>query len=116
MTYQQLIVDLDGAVATLRLNNPEKLNVLSKEMTGEPIQELTRLRDDTSVRAMVLTGEGRGFSAGADLTALQKPYLTGDRPDLAAFLREGYNRLIPLLAETPKPVVAAINGVAAGAG
>jgi 2-(1,2-epoxy-1,2-dihydrophenyl)acetyl-CoA isomerase len=116
MAYQQLIVDLDGAVATLRLNNPDKLNALSKEMTEELIRELTRVRDDTSVRAIVLTGEGRGFSAGADLTALQKPYLTGERPNLSAFLKEGYNRLIPLLAETPKPVVAAINGVAAGAG
>jgi 2-(1,2-epoxy-1,2-dihydrophenyl)acetyl-CoA isomerase len=116
MAYQQLIVDLDGAVATLRMNNPDKLNALSRELTEELIQELTRLRDDSSVRAIVLTGEGRGFSAGADLTALQKPYLTGHRPQLSAFLRDGYNRLIPLLAETPKPVVAAINGVAAGAG
>jgi 2-(1,2-epoxy-1,2-dihydrophenyl)acetyl-CoA isomerase len=116
MAYEQLIVDLDGAVATLRLNNPDKLNALSREMTEELIEELTRLRDDSSVRAIVITGEGRGFSAGADLSALEKPYLAGERPKPSAFLKEGYNRLIPLLAQAPKPVVAAINGVAAGAG
>jgi 2-(1,2-epoxy-1,2-dihydrophenyl)acetyl-CoA isomerase len=68
------------------------------------------------VRAIVLTGEGRGFCAGADLASLQDHYLRGERPPLATILRDGYNRLIALLAENPKPVVAAVNGVAAGAG
>jgi 2-(1,2-epoxy-1,2-dihydrophenyl)acetyl-CoA isomerase len=116
MTYEQLIVDLDGAVATVHLNNPEKLNALSATMTAELIAELTRLKDDASVRAIVLIGEGRGFCVGADLTAFQEPYLKGERPKLSAVLRDGYNKLIPLLVEAPKPVVAAINGVAAGAG
>jgi 2-(1,2-epoxy-1,2-dihydrophenyl)acetyl-CoA isomerase len=65
---------------------------------------------------MVVTGEGRGFSAGADLTTLQEPYSRGERPNLSEFLRDGYNRLIPLLAEAPKPIIAAVNGVVAGAG
>jgi 2-(1,2-epoxy-1,2-dihydrophenyl)acetyl-CoA isomerase len=116
MTYEQLVVDLDGAVATVRMNNPARLNALSETLTRNLLEELARIRDDRSVRAVVLTGDGRGFSAGADLTALQEPYLKGDRPKLSHFLKEGYNKLIPLLADTPKPVVAAINGVAAGAG
>jgi 2-(1,2-epoxy-1,2-dihydrophenyl)acetyl-CoA isomerase len=116
MTYEQLIVEQDGAVATVRLNNPARLNALSPVMTRELIEVLARFRDDSSVRAIVLTGEGRGFSAGADLSTLQEPYLKGERPQLSVFLRDGYNLLIPLLAETPKPVVAAINGVVAGAG
>jgi 2-(1,2-epoxy-1,2-dihydrophenyl)acetyl-CoA isomerase len=116
MAYEQLSVDRDGAVATVTLRNPSKLNALSTTMTGELTEALTVLRDDAAIRALVLTGEGRGFCVGADLGALQEPYLKGDRPKLSAFLREGYNRLLPLLAETPKPVVAAINGVAAGAG
>ncbi len=116
MAFEQLIVDIDGTVATVRMNNPEKLNALSGTMTAELLEELTRLKMDPSVRAIVLTGEGRGFSAGADLTALQEPYLRGERPRLSVFLREGYNKLIPLLADTPKPVIASINGVAAGAG
>ena len=116
MAYEQLILDVDGPVATIRLNNPARLNALSPVMTPELLQALERLGGDPDVRAIVLTGEGRGFSAGADLTALQEPYLRGERPKLSLFLRDGYNRLIPLLTETPKPVVAAVNGVVAGAG
>ncbi|HEX2267535.1 MAG TPA: enoyl-CoA hydratase [Actinomycetota bacterium] len=116
MAYEQLIVDRDGPVVTLRMNNAARLNALSPTLTLELLTALEELRDDSSARAIVLTGEGRGFSAGADLSALQEPYMKGERPKLSVFLREGYNRLIPLLAETPKPVVAAINGVVAGAG
>lgn len=116
MGYEQLIVDRDGAVATVRMNNPDKLNALSPVMTREMVDALEGLRRDGSVRAIVLTGEGRGFCAGADLSALEEPYRKGERPRLSGFLRDGYNRLISLLAETPKPVIAAINGVAAGAG
>jgi len=116
MTYEQLIVEEDGAVATVRLNNPSRLNALSPVLTPELMQALQRLANDDAIRAIVLTGEGRGFSAGADLSALQEPYMRGERPQLSLFLKEGYNKLIPLLAETPKPVVAAINGVVAGAG
>jgi 2-(1,2-epoxy-1,2-dihydrophenyl)acetyl-CoA isomerase len=116
MAYEQLIVDLDGAVATVRLNNPDKLNALSNTLSAELFDCLTRLRDDAGVRAVVVTGEGRGFCVGADLGALQEPYLKGERPKLSGFLRDGYNKLIPLFTDTPKPVLAAVNGVAAGAG
>jgi 2-(1,2-epoxy-1,2-dihydrophenyl)acetyl-CoA isomerase len=118
MGYQQVKVDLDGAVATVRMNNPDKLNALSAVMSGELIEALSGLGQDPAVRAIVLTGEGRGFCAGADLSALEQPYRRGERPKLSTFLRgeSGYNRLIPVLAEAPKPVIAAINGVVAGAG
>jgi len=115
-TYEQLIVDRRGAVATVRLNNPDRLNALSPTMTAELLEVMEALGSDPEVRAIVLTGEGRGFSAGADLSALQEPYMKGERPRLSFFLKEGYNKLIPLLAETPKPVIAALNGVVAGAG
>lgn len=116
MAYEQLIVEVDGGVATLRMNNPERLNALSRTLTGELVSTLTEMAGDQAVRAIVLTGEGRAFSAGADLAALQEPYLAGQRPKLSPILIDGYNKLIPLLAETPKPVIAAVNGVAAGAG
>lgn len=115
-TYEQLIVERRGAVAIVRLNNPSRLNALSPVLTTELLDALERLGDDPLVRGILLTGEGRGFSAGADLSALQEPYTRGERPKLSLFLKEGYNRLIPLLAETPRPVIAAINGVVAGAG
>jgi 2-(1,2-epoxy-1,2-dihydrophenyl)acetyl-CoA isomerase len=116
MTYEQLIVDREGSVAVVRMNNPDRLNALSPVLTRELMHALGQIRDDADVRAVVLTGEGRGFCAGADLTALQEPYLRGERPQLSTFLRDGYNKLIPLLTDTPKPVVAAVNGVVAGAG
>jgi 2-(1,2-epoxy-1,2-dihydrophenyl)acetyl-CoA isomerase len=116
VTYEQLIEERDGDVALLRLNNPDRLNALSPVMTAELMQALQSLAGDAGCRAIVVTGEGRGFSAGADLSTLQEPYLRGERPQLSVFLKEGYNRLIPLLAETPKPVIAALNGVVAGAG
>jgi 2-(1,2-epoxy-1,2-dihydrophenyl)acetyl-CoA isomerase len=115
-TYEQLIVERDGGVATVRMNNPARLNAMSSTLLAELIDALEALRDDPGARAIVLTGEGRGFSAGADLLSLQEPYLKGERPTLSGFLEAGYNRVIPLLAETPKPVVAALNGVVAGAG
>jgi 2-(1,2-epoxy-1,2-dihydrophenyl)acetyl-CoA isomerase len=116
MTYEQLIVDRDGPVALVRMNNPDRLNALSPVLTRELMDALGQIREDPEVRAVILTGEGRGFCAGADLTALQEPYLRGERPQLSTFLRDGYNKLIPLLTDTPKPVVAAVNGVVAGAG
>ncbi len=116
MPYEQLLVARDGAVATVRMNNPAKLNALSDTLTGDLKDAMTGLRDDDSCRAIVLTGEGRGFCVGADLGALQPFYAAGERPKLSGFLREGYNELIPLFTDTPKPVIAAVNGVAAGAG
>jgi 2-(1,2-epoxy-1,2-dihydrophenyl)acetyl-CoA isomerase len=116
MPYEQLIVDRDGAVATVRMNNAAKLNALSTTLSAELMEAMAGLRDDDSCRAIVLTGEGRGFCVGADLGALQPQYAAGERPKLGGFLREGYNNLIPLFTDTPKPVVAAVNGVAAGAG
>jgi 2-(1,2-epoxy-1,2-dihydrophenyl)acetyl-CoA isomerase len=118
MTYELVKVEREGAVATVLMANPAKLNALSAAMSGELIDALTGLNQDPSVRAIVLTGEGRGFCAGADLSAFGDHYRRGERPKPSTILQgdTGYNRLIPLLAEAPKPVIAAINGVAAGAG
>jgi 2-(1,2-epoxy-1,2-dihydrophenyl)acetyl-CoA isomerase len=116
MTYQQTIVETDGAVATVRLNNPERLNAMSPVMTSELVDAFEKLTADERVRAIVVTGEGRGFSSGADLSAFGDLYLAGERFRPSEFLRTGYNRLVPLMVNAPKPVIAAVNGIAAGAG
>lgn len=116
MAYEQLIAEERGNVLVVRMNNAAKLNALSPTLTVELMDALSRARDEEAIRAVVLTGEGRGFSAGADLSTLQEPYMKGERPKLSYFLKEGYNRLIPLIAESPKPIVAAVNGIVAGAG
>lgn len=116
MAPEQLIAEREGPVTLLRMNNPDKLNALSPVLTRELIEALEEAGADRTVRAVVLTGEGRGFCAGADLGTLEQPYRRGERPSLSAFLSEGYNRLIPLVTGAPQPVVAAVNGVAAGAG
>jgi 2-(1,2-epoxy-1,2-dihydrophenyl)acetyl-CoA isomerase len=116
VAYEQLILDRDGAVATVRLNNPAKLNALSETMTRELVDALAALKDDPEVRAVVLTGEGRGFCSGADLGGMEQEYREGGRARPTDLLDEGYAKIVRLIVESPKPVIAAVNGVAAGAG
>lgn len=116
MGYEQIRVSVDEGVARITLNRPERLNALTTRMSDELLDALASLRDDRSVRCLVLTGEGRGFCAGQDLTEFRDEYEAGRERDIEAHLRHTYNRLIPAVADLPLPVVAAVNGVAAGAG
>lgn len=116
MSDQQITTDRDGAVLWIRLNRPEKLNALTATMSDQLSKAFQEAAGDAGIRCVVLTGEGRGFCAGQDLMEFRDAYETGNRPDIEEHLAETYHRLIPLMVETPKPVIAAINGVAAGAG
>jgi 2-(1,2-epoxy-1,2-dihydrophenyl)acetyl-CoA isomerase len=116
MAYQQIAVARDGGVLTITLNRPDKLNAMTGMMSDELVDVFASARDDDEVRALVVTGAGRGFCAGQDLTEFEEAYRSGERPDIREHLTRSYHRLIPLVVETPKPVIAAVNGVAAGAG
>ncbi len=102
-------VSRDGAVQTITLNRPEKLNAFTRTLHSELQAALEEARHP-AVRAVVITGAGRGFSAGQDLTAF------GEGGDVAAMLRATYHVNVLAIRALEKPVLAAVNGVCAGAG
>ena len=102
-------VSRDGAVETITLNRPDKLNAFTQALHGELHEALEEARDP-AVRAVVITGAGRGFSAGQDLTAF------GEAGDVAAMLRATYHVTVRAIRSLEKPVIAGVNGVCAGAG
>lgn len=114
MAYTTILLDRQGAVATVTLNRPEVLNSFNSDMMREAQAAMRELSDDHSVRAIVITGSGRGFCAGQDLGG--SPGASAELGIDADFVRQGYNTLVALIRECPKPVIAAVNGVAAGAG
>lgn len=99
-----------GGVLTLTLNRPEALNALNAELRGALLAALKAAARDDTTRAVVLTGAGRGFCAGADLRG------GGGEREFRRVLTSEYNPLIEAIRGLPKPVVAAVNGAAAGAG
>ncbi len=111
-----LLVDRREGVLTLTLNRPRVLNSMTREMCTALLKELKAAERDASVRVVVLTGAGRAFSAGGDLESLKKNYKAGDGPALGAELRRYYIPLIRQIRKMEKPVIAAVNGIAAGAG
>ncbi|TGN59418.1 2-(1,2-epoxy-1,2-dihydrophenyl)acetyl-CoA isomerase [Paracoccus liaowanqingii] len=108
MSYQTIQFDIREGVATLTLDRPAVMNALNRAMRAEITQALTTLPPE--VRAVVLTGVGRGFCSGQDLTD------AGAAADLEAVLRAEYEPMLAAITGCPVPVIAAVNGVAAGAG
>jgi 2-(1,2-epoxy-1,2-dihydrophenyl)acetyl-CoA isomerase len=114
MTFQRIVLTQDQGLATITLNAPEKLNAVSRKMVAELKQCWEELAADGSVRAVLLTGAGRGFCAGADLADPDREQ--GVAADSGAALDKFFNPVIRLMRSMPKPIVAAVNGPAAGVG
>ncbi len=110
-----VLVDLAGGVATITLNRPEALNSLTLESKAALLDAIRRVAADPAARAVVLTGAGRAFCAGQDLREHQALLAAGD-PAPMHTVRDHFNPIVLGIAGMPKPVVAAVNGMAAGAG
>jgi 2-(1,2-epoxy-1,2-dihydrophenyl)acetyl-CoA isomerase len=107
---------LDGA-ATVELNRPEVLNAWNQQFGADLLAALRTVAEDESVRAVILTGSGRGFSSGADLKDMSAGTSTGEeQPDVYGMLTERYHPIMHIIREMPKPVIASVNGAAAGIG
>ena len=114
MTYNTILLAKADGLATITLNAPERLNAVSRKMIAELKDCWEELAADTSVRAVLLTGAGRGFCAGADLADPDRE--ASATADSGAALEKYFNPVIRLMRTIPKPVVSAVNGVAAGVG
>src|SRR4051812_44603910 len=110
-----ILVSLEGGVLGITLNRPDKLNAFNPDMHALLRKAMDRARDEPQVRAVLLTGSGRGFCAGQDLS--ERDVAAGAPAiDLSVSLGSNYNPLVRRMRELPKPIVCAVNGVAAGAG
>jgi len=115
MSYETVIWEQTAAVGTITLNRPDSLNAWTEDFGSELGQVIAREAADESVRAVLITGAGRGFSSGADLKAGFHAAPDG-RPDIRTELEDVYHPVITGVRRLPKPVVAAINGPAVGIG
>ena len=107
-----LTTNIENGVLFITLNRPEVFNSFNREMALELQQTLDTAKEDDLIRTIVITGEGKAFCAGQDLVEATDP----DGPELQSIVREHYNPIIERIRAIEKPIIAAVNGVAAGAG
>ncbi|MFQ5807639.1 MAG: enoyl-CoA hydratase-related protein [Phycisphaerae bacterium] len=118
-SFSTIQVATEGGVLTITLDRPDSLNALNEQMSLELTAALRTAQRDDTVRCVVLTGAGRAFCSGQDLQAVQERYTaSGDEQgvDFGALLRQKYNPLAARIRTLEKPVVASVNGAAAGGG
>ncbi|HKJ17261.1 MAG TPA: 2-(1,2-epoxy-1,2-dihydrophenyl)acetyl-CoA isomerase PaaG [Xanthomonadales bacterium] len=115
MSFETIETSVENGVFTLALNRPESLNSFTTQMHDEVREAMQQVTNDPEIRCLLLTGNGRGFCAGQDLNDRAVTADDGP-PDLGESVEKNYNPLIRSIMNLPKPVVCAVNGVAAGAG
>jgi 2-(1,2-epoxy-1,2-dihydrophenyl)acetyl-CoA isomerase len=118
MTFHEILCEKEGPVAILTLNRPAKLNAYSEKMVHELLAALADVRDDDAIRAVILTGAGRGFCSGGDIGRdFQYPArYRGHRFESMLEMRENMHELVKFLQRFDKPVIAAVNGAAVAGG
>lgn len=109
-SYETISYTLNNGVVTITLNRPKAFNAFTEQMNREVISALREATKDEAARSIVLTGEGRAFCAGEDLSGVD------ENTNHASFLRDRYHPMMKAIKLTPKPIIAAVNGIAAGAG
>lgn len=113
MDYETILFAVKDSVATITLNRPDKLNAFNDQMINETTAAFKQTSREKEIRCVVLTGNGRAFSSGQDLAEVME---RGDAFSIGEHLRHGYHRLIRQMVRLEKPIIGAINGIAAGAG
>lgn len=116
MAYEFLVYEVNEGICTITLNRPDNLNSFNDEMSYELQKALKEAEKDKAVRCLILTGAGRGFSAGQDLKSRSVAADNGATPHLGESIRKRYAPIVSKLRNMEKPVIAMVNGVAAGAG
>lgn len=116
MVDTTIVLERDGALATIKFNDPDRLNAVDHRMVREFAAVMGEQLDDDKIRAILLTGEGRGFCAGANLKNTFQEQEGGTTPDVGTRLRNFINPTLVRMREAPKPIVAAVNGPAVGVG
>jgi enoyl-CoA hydratase/carnithine racemase len=116
MTYKCLLYDVQDRIATLTLNRPERLNALGDTLREDLYDAVTKSAADPNVGVLVITGAGRGFCSGGDVKSMSERDQTGQATATSERLAPIRDRIILAMRDCPKPVIAAVNGAAAGAG
>ncbi len=111
-----LLIEKNSGVGTITLNRPDKLNAFSDELIFKLKDALKEMERDSAVKAVIITGAGRGFCAGADLASRSISMESAQKPSLGTHLRHRLNPIAVKIRQMEKPIIAAVNGVAAGAG
>lgn len=116
MGYETIIVEKKDAVGRITLNRPSALNAINDAMGEELNSALKEMEKDEKTRCLVITGAGRAFCAGEDVSGLKETYSGGSQPSLGDHLRKKYHPMILRIRNMEKPVIARLNGIAAGSG
>lgn len=115
-SYETVTVETAESVCCITLNRPDSLNAFNDAMRKELLDALQQAEGGEAVRCLVITGAGRAFGSGQDLAEVEAWHSGGSGPEFGNLLRQGYNPVIRCMREMDKPIIAAVNGVAAGAG